>query len=167
MQQTWAQSLGQEDPLEMEMATHSNILAWRIPWTGEPGGLQSMGLPRVRQDWTSNTFLPSVLPRRWACCSSSFIQSICLLLASGCADMQEGPAASQEELLVAQLAPSPIPGAAAGGLSGPGRRATALAAKHEACPGRSAGLFLQPALGHWLMCLLPHLAARQRELSLE
>ena len=40
-------SLGQEDPLEEEMATHSSILAWRIPWTEEPGGLQSMGLERV------------------------------------------------------------------------------------------------------------------------
>ena len=47
MQETWVQSLGQEDPLEKEMATHSSILAWRIPWTGEPGGLQSMGWQRV------------------------------------------------------------------------------------------------------------------------
>ena len=39
----WVQSLGQEDPLEEGRATHSNILAWRIPWTGEPGGLESMG----------------------------------------------------------------------------------------------------------------------------
>ena len=44
------QSLGQEDPLEKGMATHSSILAWRIPWTEESGGLQSMGLQRVRQD---------------------------------------------------------------------------------------------------------------------
>ena len=44
MQETWVQSLGQEDPLEKGMATHSNILAWRIPWTEEPGRLQSIGL---------------------------------------------------------------------------------------------------------------------------
>ena len=44
------QSLGQEDPLEEEMATHSNILAWRMPWTEEPGGLQFMGSQRVRHD---------------------------------------------------------------------------------------------------------------------
>ena len=44
MQETQIRSLGQEDPLEEEMATHSSILAWRIPWTGEPGGLQSTGL---------------------------------------------------------------------------------------------------------------------------
>ena len=43
MQETWVQSLGQEDPLEEGMATHSTILAWRIPWTEEPGGLQFMG----------------------------------------------------------------------------------------------------------------------------
>ena len=44
MRETWVQSLGREDPLEEEMATHSSILAWRITWTEEPGGLQSMGL---------------------------------------------------------------------------------------------------------------------------
>ena len=43
-QETWVRSLGWEDPLEKEMATHSSVLAWRIPWTKEPGGLQSMGL---------------------------------------------------------------------------------------------------------------------------
>ena len=49
-QDTQVLSLYREDPLEEEMATHSSILAWRIPWTEEPGGLQSMGLQRVRQD---------------------------------------------------------------------------------------------------------------------
>ena len=44
MQETWVQFLGWEDALEKEMATHSSILAWKIPWTEEPGGLQSMGL---------------------------------------------------------------------------------------------------------------------------
>ena len=44
VQETWVRSLGWEDPLEKEMATHSSILAWRIPWTEEPGGLQSMRL---------------------------------------------------------------------------------------------------------------------------
>ena len=43
MQETWVQPLGQEDPLEKEVATHSSILAWEIPWTEEPDGLQSMG----------------------------------------------------------------------------------------------------------------------------
>ena len=50
MRATWVQSLGWKDLLEKEMATHSNILAWKIPWTEEPGGLQSKGLQRVRHD---------------------------------------------------------------------------------------------------------------------
>ena len=50
MQETQVRSLGQEDAPEIEMATHSSILAWRIPWTEEPGGLQSMRLQRVRHD---------------------------------------------------------------------------------------------------------------------
>ena len=50
MQETWVQSLGREDSLEKEMATHSNILAWEIRWTEEPGGLQSIKLQRVGQD---------------------------------------------------------------------------------------------------------------------
>jgi len=50
MQKTQVQSLGWKDPLEKGMATHSNILAWRIPWTEDPGGLQSMGSQRIRQD---------------------------------------------------------------------------------------------------------------------
>ena len=48
MQETWVQSLGWEDPLQKEMATHSSILAWKIPWPGKPGMLQSMRLQRVR-----------------------------------------------------------------------------------------------------------------------
>ena len=50
MQETQVRSLGQEDPLEKGMATRSSIIAWRIPWTEEPGGLQSMRLQRVRHD---------------------------------------------------------------------------------------------------------------------
>ena len=50
MQETQVQSLGQEDPLEKGMATHSSILAWRIPWAEEPGGLLTMGSQRVRHD---------------------------------------------------------------------------------------------------------------------
>ena len=46
----WVQSLGWEDLLEQEMTTHSSIFAWKIPWTEEPGGLQSMGLQRIRHD---------------------------------------------------------------------------------------------------------------------
>ena len=50
MQKTWVRSLGWEDPLEKEMAAHSSILAWKIPWTAEPGRLQSMGPQRAGHD---------------------------------------------------------------------------------------------------------------------
>ena len=50
MREAWVRSLGQEDPLDKEMATHSSILTWRIPWTEEPGGLQSTGSQRVGHD---------------------------------------------------------------------------------------------------------------------
>ena len=50
MWETWVHSLSREDPLEEGMATHSSVLAWRIPWTEEPGGLQSMGSQRVGHD---------------------------------------------------------------------------------------------------------------------
>ena len=53
MQEMQVQSLGWEDPLEKGMATHSSILAWRIPWTEEPGRLESMGSQRVGHDWAT------------------------------------------------------------------------------------------------------------------
>ena len=57
MRETWVQSLGQEDPLEKEMATHSSILAWRIPCMEEPGRPQSMGSQRVGHDWVTSLSL--------------------------------------------------------------------------------------------------------------
>ena len=57
MQETQVLSLGQEDPLENEMATNSSILAWRILWPEESGGLQSMGWQRVRHNWATNIFI--------------------------------------------------------------------------------------------------------------
>ena len=63
MCETWVRSLGREDPLEKEMATHSNTLAWKIPWTEEPGRLQSMGSQRVGHNWaTSLCFLVKCAP---------------------------------------------------------------------------------------------------------
>ena len=63
MRETQVQSLGQEDPLEKGMATHSSILAWRIPWTEEHGRLQSLRSQRVRHDWATNTsFVTAFLP---------------------------------------------------------------------------------------------------------
>ena len=58
MRETWVQSLDQEDPLEKGMATHSSILAWRIPWTEEPGGLQSRVLQRVGHYRVKSTLRP-------------------------------------------------------------------------------------------------------------
>ena len=62
MWETWVRSLGQEDPLEKEMATHSSILAWRIPWTEDLGGLQSMG--RKESDTTERLHFHFALTNR-------------------------------------------------------------------------------------------------------
>ena len=64
-QKTWIQSLGQEDPLKEEMATHSSILAWRISWTEEPGELQSMGSQRVKHDLAMKQQLSFSFPTKW------------------------------------------------------------------------------------------------------
>ena len=61
MQETWVESLGWEDPLEKEMETHSSTLAWKIPGTGEPGRLQSMGLQRVEHGLSDFTFFLSFI----------------------------------------------------------------------------------------------------------
>ena len=65
MQETWVRSLVREDPLEKKIATHSSILAWRIPWTEEPGELQFMGLQRVRHDRVTNTFTDKPVNKRF------------------------------------------------------------------------------------------------------
>ena len=65
--ETWVQSLGREDPLEKEMATHSSILAWRIPWTKEPGRLQSTGSQRVGHDWAASLSLSIKNYTLWNC----------------------------------------------------------------------------------------------------
>ena len=62
MHEMWVQSLGREDPLEKEMATHSSTLAWEIPWTEEPGGLQSMGSQRIRHDLVIKQWSEDALP---------------------------------------------------------------------------------------------------------
>ena len=74
MQKTWVPSLGQEDPPEESMAAHPNILAWRIPWTEETGGLQSVGSQRVGLDQATNTHTHkrlSMSQRRKATCPTS------------------------------------------------------------------------------------------------
>ena len=67
MQETQVQSLGQEDALEEEMATHSSILAWEIPWTEEPGRLQSTGLQRVGHNWVTKHIKIECLHCTWHC----------------------------------------------------------------------------------------------------
>ena len=67
MQETWVRSLGQEDPLEKGMATHSSILVWRIPWTEEPDRLQSKGSQRVRCNLVTKTTV-AITSDRWECC---------------------------------------------------------------------------------------------------
>ena len=69
IQESWVRSLGQEDPLEEEMATQSSMIAWKIPWTEEPDGLQSIGLHRVGHDWrdlASVQTLPSYFFSRYS-----------------------------------------------------------------------------------------------------
>ena len=66
MRENWVRSLGREDPLEKEMATHSSCLAWEIPWTEEPGGLQPMGLQRVRRTHTHSE-KGTLLSHKWEC----------------------------------------------------------------------------------------------------
>ena len=64
MQETRVRSLGQGDPLEKEMAIHSSTIAWKIPWTEEPGRLQSMGLQRVGHDWATSLTYYNYTPKR-------------------------------------------------------------------------------------------------------
>ena len=59
MWETWVRSLGREDPLEKDMATHSSILTWETPWTEEPGGLHSMGSQRIRFDLATKQQVPA------------------------------------------------------------------------------------------------------------
>ena len=61
MQETWVRFLGWEDPLDKEMAIHSSIIAWKVPWIEEPGGLQSMGSQRVGHDLATKPLPPSYL----------------------------------------------------------------------------------------------------------
>ena len=73
MQEMRVLYLGQEDPLEEGMATHSSILAWRIPWTEEPGRLQSMGSQRVRHDWSDSAHTHTIWKEHIKSCSSDSV----------------------------------------------------------------------------------------------
>ena len=85
MQEIQVRSLGREDRLETPMATHSSVLAWRVPWTEEPGGLWSRVLQRVRHDWATNTATTVMsqtpgLPAHKTCRSCTNVLLKCLLL---------------------------------------------------------------------------------------
>ena len=77
MQETWVRSLGWEDPLEKEMATHSSILAWRILWTEEPDGLQSTGSQRVGHNWANLLYFTLLY-------STKAVDELCFLLLLSC-----------------------------------------------------------------------------------
>ena len=79
-QDRWVWSLSREDPLEEGMAVHSSILAWRIPWTEEPGGLQSTGSQRVGQDWSDWTHEHTELSNTWYSCQFIYFPKKCLPL---------------------------------------------------------------------------------------
>ena len=81
MQETWVWSLDWEDPLEKGTATHSSILAWKIPWTKEPSGLQFMGSPRVRHDWATNTRTIQCTFKNVFLCSQSIVTCVSWLIA--------------------------------------------------------------------------------------
>ena len=77
IQETWIKSLDGEDPLKEEMATHSSIPAWRIPWMEEPGGFQSMASQRVGHDWVTNIYtFPPVQPPSLESWEFSSVQSL-------------------------------------------------------------------------------------------
>ena len=79
MRETWVQSLGWEELSEKEMATHSSTVAWKIPWTEKPGGLQSMESPRVGQDWATSpslSFLSSGSELKASACNAGDLGSI-------------------------------------------------------------------------------------------
>ena len=111
VRETWVRSLGQEDPLQKEMATHSSTLAWKIPWTEGPGRLQSMGSQRVRHNWGTSLmdFVGQKLARSLApsCVLMSLVRPqldtgwICILLKTWLG--MEGPLLKWHTLLTCKL----------------------------------------------------------------
>ena len=83
MQETWVWSLGWEDPLAEDMATHSSILTWRIPWTVEPSGLQFTGWQRARLDWATTLSFSLQRPRRTVLC-----KVICVISLQGSSSLR-------------------------------------------------------------------------------
>ena len=90
MRETWVRSLGREDPLEKAMAIHSSTIVWKIPWTGEPGWLQSMGSQRVRHDWATSLFhmLLWLMHRNTFKCITKFVENYNIVHFSQSTDTQ-------------------------------------------------------------------------------
>ena len=94
LQETQVRSLGQKDPLEKGMATHSSTLAWRIPWMEEPGGVQSMGLQRVGHNWATKTFTSFLVLQKCPKCIPEAEPGLCpktVLLFLGCSFLVSTP----------------------------------------------------------------------------
>ena len=105
-QETWFQSLGREDPLKEGMATHSSILAWRISWTEEPGGLQSMELQRVRHNWSDLACTHThMLYYNWCQNQDRYLHT-CLLLLLDCELEGKNCAVLVSRFQVSRLVPS-------------------------------------------------------------
>ena len=95
----WIGSLGWEDPLEKEMATQSSIRAWEIPWTEEPGGLQSLGLQRVGHHWTTNTYFLCLC----ILLTVGTFGGVCVLVAQLCLTVCNLPGSSVHGVLQARI----------------------------------------------------------------
>ena len=153
-QETWVQFLGREDPLEKEMATHSSILTWRIPWTEEPGGLQSMLSQRVRQDWWTNYQVQA----HSACCTrGQWIQEM-----RGCgkeetligesADQEDGRLVPQNNPLTEVWVPGSLLQIRDGGVGEEAQWKGHLSCKHLLewqASGRGCVNFILPAICRW------------------
>ena len=105
-QETWVRSLGQENPLEKEMAAHTCVLAWEIPWTEEPGGLQSVGLQRLEYDLvTKPTASPAQRSRMGLPCGGlASVPGLTKLLKCNCCALKSQRFHLLQELLIPLLA---------------------------------------------------------------
>ena len=110
MQKTWVRSLGHEDPLEEDTATHSSILAWRIPWTEKPGRLQSVGSQRVGHDWATYTHTsdtkrqPTLQEAKWLMTQGMGVRLIPQRHSSNSTDNTEQPIPQLRHMLT----PTPV-----------------------------------------------------------
>ena len=111
MQEMWVRSLGQEDPLEEEMATWSSIPAWKIPWTEEPGGLQSMGSQSQTQlsEHRSTVYSASQLQRSWLFSTDISQTPISVAFSSSCVFLKYSPPTITVKMYVSFKIPVKLP----------------------------------------------------------